>query len=60
MIPNSKEEYLKMMGIDQKDYGSKAVIKRDVKKYFKSKGYKQNAKLTMAQLKAIARTYIIK
>jgi len=59
MIPSTKEEYLKMMGIDQKDYGSKAVIKRDVKKYFKKKGYKQNANLSMAQLKAIAKAHII-
>ena len=59
MIPNSKEEYLKMMGIEQKDYGSKAVIKRDVKNYFKKKGYKQNANLSMAQLRAIAKAYII-
>jgi len=59
MIPSTKEEYLKMMGIGQKDYGSKEVIKRDVKKYFKKKGYKQNANLSMAQLRAIAKAHII-
>ncbi|MCX6822085.1 MAG: hypothetical protein NTW30_04895 [Candidatus Aenigmarchaeota archaeon] len=60
MIPNSKEEYLKMMGIDQKDYGSKEVIKRDVKSYFKKKGYKEKVShLSMSQLKAITKTHII-
>jgi len=59
MIPSTKEEYLKMMGIGQKDYGSKEVIKRDVKKYFKKKGYKQNTNLSMAQLRAITKAHII-
>ena len=44
------------MGLDQKDYGSKAVIKRDVLKWAKRKGYRTTRIHSMpkAQLKAIA------
>lgn len=56
MIPQSKSEYEKMMGLDQKDYGSRSVIKRDVLSYAKRKGYRTSRFHTMpkAQLKAIA------
>lgn len=56
MIPNSKSEYDKMMGLDQKDYGSRSVIKRDVLSFAKRKGYRLSAfhKMPKAQLKAIA------
>lgn len=45
-----------MMGLDQKDYGSRSVIKRDVLSYAKRKGYRTSRIHTMpkAQLKAIA------
>lgn len=59
MIPQTKEEYDKLFG-PTKDYGSKAVIARDVKKYFKKKGYKEKVShISMAQLKAITKSYII-
>ena len=56
MVAQTREEYLKMMGIDQPDYGSKAVIKRDVLRWASRKGYKKTAfhKMPKAQLKAIA------
>lgn len=56
MIPQTKEEYEKMLGINQPDYGSRAVIKRDVLSYAKRKGYRLSAFHTMpkAQLKTIA------
>ena len=56
MIPNTKEEYEKMLGLNQPDYGSRAVIKRDVLSFAKRKGYATSAFHTMpkAQLKAIA------
>lgn len=56
MIPQTREEYLKHMGIDQPDYGSKAVIKREVLKWAKRKGYRTSAfhKMPKAQLRAIA------
>ena len=52
----SREEYLKIMGLNQPDYGSRAVIKRDVLSYAKRKGYATSAFHTMpkAQLKTIA------
>ena len=60
MIPQSKAEYDKMMGLGQPDYGSRAVIKRDVLKWAKRKGYRTSAfhKMPKAQLKAIANKHI--
>ncbi len=56
MIPQSKAEYDKVMGLGQKDYGSRSVIKRDVLSYAKRKGYRTSRfhQMPKAQLKAIA------
>lgn len=56
MIPTTKEEHDKMMGLDQADYGSKAVIKRDVLRAAKAKGYKTSRfhRMPKNQLRAIA------
>jgi hypothetical protein len=56
MIPTTKEEYDKMMGVDQPDYGSRAVIKRDVLRKAKAKGYKTSRfhRMPKNQLRAIA------
>jgi hypothetical protein len=56
MTPNSNEEYKAMMGLDQKDYGSRAVIKRDVIAYGKKKSYKTTRfhRMPKNQLRAIA------
>lgn len=45
-----------MMGFDQKDYGSKSVIKRDVLRWAKRQGYRtaRFREMPKAQLKAIA------
>ena len=45
-----------MMGLGQKDYGSRAVIKRDVIAYGKRKGYKTSRfhRMPKNQLRAIA------
>jgi hypothetical protein len=49
-------EYNRMNGIGAKDYGSKAVIKRDVLKWAKRQGYRLSRihEMPKAQLKAIA------
>lgn len=51
-----KAEYDRINGIGAKDYGSKAVIKRDVLKWAKGKGYRTAKihEMPKAQLKAIA------
>lgn len=45
-----------MMGVDQPDYGSRAVIKRDVLRKAKAKGYKTSRfhRMPKNQLRAIA------
>lgn len=57
MVPATFEEYKKMMGLDQKDYGSRAVVLRDVLTIARKKGYKTSAfhKMPKRQLIAIAR-----
>lgn len=57
MVPNTKAEFDSMMGVNQKDYGSRAVVKRDVLRSMKKKGYKTSAfhKMPKGQLLAIAR-----
>lgn len=47
------------MGLDQKDYGSRSVIKRDVLSYAKRKGYRTGRihQMPKAQLRAIALTH---
>lgn len=56
MIPNDQKTFKQMMGLDQKDYGSRAVIKRDVLRSAKAKGYKTSRfhRMPKNQLRAIA------